>query len=73
MDVIQVLTLVGSIAALMFWFRSESRADHRQLQEGVNAQLNGMRAEMKEFRDMWMAESKDFHKHLCEIEASRKC
>jgi len=61
MEWMQVLALIGSMAALMFWFRSESRADHRQLEASVNAQLMGIREEMK-----------DFHGRLCAIEAARK-
>ncbi len=57
MDWLQVLTIVGSNIVLFLWCRTESRADHRNLENAVNAQLTGMREEMK-----------DFHGRLCSIE-----
>ncbi len=57
MDWTQVLTIVGSNIILFLWSRAESRADYRHLEAGVNAQLNGIRDEMK-----------DFHGRLCAIE-----
>ena len=72
MDWLQILTVIGANFGLFLWCRSESREDHRQLEAATTAQLNGIRYDMKEFRDLWMQESKDFHKRLCEIEAARK-
>ena len=60
MDWKQVLTILGVTGALFFWAISESRADHREI-----------RAELTNFRDAWMAESKDFHARLVAIEAQR--
>lgn len=71
MDWTQVLTIVGSnvVLALMglgttitlfLWARSEAREDQQEIRE-----------DMKNFREIWMEESKDFHKRLCEIEAKR--
>ena len=57
MDWTQVLTIVASNIILFLWSRAESRADYRHLEAGVNAQLNGIREEMK-----------DFHGRLCAIE-----
>jgi hypothetical protein len=31
-----------------------------------------MRTDMKQFRELWMQESKEFHQRLCDIEAKRK-
>ena len=65
MDWLQVLVIVFGNAAwtipLWLWSRAESRADMRHLEASVNAQLNGMREEMK-----------DFHGRLCAIEERRK-
>ncbi len=68
MDWIQVWTIVGSnVAALLvsitititlwLWARGESRADHRQIYDLINA-----------IKD----EMKDFHGRLCAIEEGRK-
>lgn len=57
----QVLTIVASNLALFLWVRTESRADHRSLEAAVNAQLTGMREEMK-----------DFHGRLCAIEERKR-
>lgn len=61
MDWIQVLTIVGSNIILFLWSRAESRADYRHLEAGVNAQLSGIREEIK-----------DFHGRLCSIEERSK-
>jgi hypothetical protein len=34
--------------------------------------MKTIEADMKQFREMWLQETKDFHKRLCEIEAARK-
>lgn len=61
MDWIQVMTILGVTGALFFWAVSQSRSDYKEI-----------RSELKEFRELWMAESKDFHKRLCDIEAKRR-
>lgn len=65
MDWLQILGLVLGNAAfiipMFLWNRSESRADYRHLEAAVNAQLQGIREEIK-----------DFHGRLCDIEAKRK-
>lgn len=56
----QVLSVIGLFfanAALILWMRSESRADYRHLESGVNSQLTGIREEIK-----------DFHGRLCSLE-----
>lgn len=53
MDWLQVLSLFLANAGLIFWFRAEARADHRQVIDLIIA--------IKE-------EMKDFHGRLCAIE-----
>ena len=61
MEWLQILTLilgnVSIIVPLFLWNRSESRADYRHLEAGVNSQLTGIREEIK-----------DFHGRLCSLE-----
>lgn len=82
MDWNQVLTIVGSniILAIMslgttitlfLWARSEARQDQAELRSHFNYFQNEIRQEMKEFREIWMAESKDFHERLLKIEMER--
>jgi hypothetical protein len=52
-----ILGNAAFIIPLFLWNRTESRSDHRHLESAVNAQLNGIREEMK-----------DFHGRLCAIE-----
>lgn len=57
MDWVQFLLMLGAFFGLFIglfiglftWSRSESRSDMRRLESAVNAQLNGMREEMKDF------------------------
>lgn len=53
MDWSQIATLFLANASLILWFRSESRADHRQCLDMITA----IREDMK-----------DFHGRLCSIE-----
>lgn len=61
MDWMQFLMMLAAFVGLFTWNRSESRSDMRHLEASVNAQLNGMREEMK-----------DFHGRLCAIEERNK-
>ena len=65
MEWVYILSLIlgnmGIIIPLFLWNRSESRADYRNLEASVNANLQGIREEMK-----------DFHGRLCAIE-ERRC
>ncbi len=49
------------IVPLFLWNRSESRNDHRHLETAVNAQIEAIRQDIK-----------DFHGRLCSIEKGRK-
>jgi hypothetical protein len=65
MDWTQVFVMLAGNAALIIplflWNRSESRSDHRHLEAMVNAQIEAIRQDMK-----------DFHGRLCAIEEGRK-
>jgi hypothetical protein len=54
---IQIISLFVANAALIFWFRSESRSDWRQMDSKLDAFTKGIQEEMK-----------DFHGRLCAIE-----
>lgn len=57
MDWAQFLILLITIGGLFKWQRDDMKT---------------IEADMKQFREMWLQETKDFHKRLCEIEAARK-
>lgn len=57
MDWMQVLTILGTNAALFMWARSESRADYRAIRQLIEA----IQVEMK-----------DFHGRLCALEEKNK-
>lgn len=65
MDWLQFATfMIGNMVftlTLWFWSRSESRSDFRNFEAGINANLLGIRDEMK-----------DFHGRLCAIEERNK-
>ena len=44
-----ILGNAAFIIPMFLWNRSESRADYRHLEASVNAQLSGIREEMKDF------------------------
>lgn len=59
-----VITLIGIFlanAGLICWFRSESRSDWRHM----DAKIDAIQEEMKDFNTKWMQETKDFHARLC--------
>jgi len=56
-----ILGNAAFIIPLFLWNRSESRADYRHMENCVNAQLTGIREEIK-----------DFHGRLCIIEERNK-
>ena len=60
MDWLQVLFLFVANAALIAWFRAESRADWRM-----------MDAKMSSWQDRMYQETKEFHGRLCAIEERR--
>lgn len=65
---IQVLTLMIGNFGIIWWFRRECREDWKM----CNAEIKTMNEEFKQFREIWLEESKDFHKRLLEIEMNKK-
>jgi hypothetical protein len=61
MDYVQFFGLILTVGGLFIWNRTESRADHRNLENNVMAMLTGIREEIK-----------DFHGRLCAIEERNK-
>lgn len=57
----QIISLFLANAGLILWFRSESRADWRHMDTKLEASLNAIQAEIK-----------DFHGRLCAIEEKNK-
>lgn len=60
MDWLQVMTLFFANAGLIIWFRAESRADWRHMDNKLDASIKAIQEEMK-----------DFHTRLCKIEESK--
>jgi hypothetical protein len=71
MDWIQFATflIVNGVFTLTLWLwsRSESRADNRE----IMTLIRSIHDEMKDFREKWAQETKDFHGRLCAIEERR--
>lgn len=65
---IQILSLFLANAGLVIWFRAESRADWRHMDNKVDA----IRQDIKEFQMAMLQESKDFHNRLVAIEERNK-
>lgn len=79
MDWMQVLFLFFANASLIIWFRAESRADWRHMDNKLNEMREDSRADMKLFetevrswREAIQIESKDFHGRLCAIEEKKR-
>lgn len=68
MDWIQVLTILGTNAALFMWARSESRADYRHLEMKTLEMIQGIKEDVKAIH----LEMKDFHGRLCALEEKNK-
>jgi len=79
MEWTQILVIILGNAAwvlpMFFWNRAESRSDYRHMDNQMNA-IRGLVDEIRKdgmrFREQWLAESKEFHNRLCEIERERK-
>ncbi len=61
MDWIQIASLFLANAGLIIWFRSESRADWRHMDNKLDTSVRAIQEEMK-----------DFHTRLCKIEERNK-
>jgi hypothetical protein len=64
----QIGSLFLANAALILWFRSESRADWRM----VDAKIDAMQAEMKDFHIKLALQDLEFKAMLCKIEENKK-
>jgi len=68
MDWAQVLFLFFANASLIVWFRAESRADWRHMDNKLEAFKIEATAMIKAIQD----EIKDFHGRLCSLEEKNK-
>ena len=75
----QLLTVILANLGAVWWFRKESREDWKmcntdikECREEFRNDTRERREEFKHFREMWLAESKDFHERLLKIEMERK-
>lgn len=68
MDWTQVLAIIFSNVTLILWFRSESRADHRHLEQKTFDMINSIKEEVQAIHQ----EIKDFHGRLCALEERNK-
>jgi hypothetical protein len=64
MDWIQFILFCGGVFGMFFWNRSESRADHRHLEAMVNAQIEAIRQEIKDFHGRLERQDAEFKAHL---------
>lgn len=83
---IQIIALFLANAALIVWFRSESRSDWRHMDSkmesfraengilirSMEATLKGIQDEMKEFHTKLALQDQEFKNRLCDIEEKNK-
>ena len=75
MLIIELITILVTIAGLFIWNRAESRSDIRHMDNKIDSMRNlvdAIREESKAFQTAIREEMKDFHNRLCEIERNRK-
>ena len=65
---IEILSLFLANAGLIFWFRSESRADWRHMDAKMDSMQKDTSARLDIFMKGIQEEMKDFHGRLCAIE-----
>ncbi len=65
---VQILSLFLANAALIVWFRAESRSDWRHMDNKLEASKSETQLLIKAIH----AEMKDFHDRLLEIEITKK-
>ncbi len=61
---LQLLVLSVTVGGLFLWTRTESRNDYRELRSFTESNLNTIRQDAKDFREMWAQETKEFHGKL---------
>lgn len=67
MDWGQFAILLGTLAGVFFWNRTETRADQRQiisLIQGIQGQINAIQQEMKDFHGRLERQDAEFKAHL---------
>lgn len=69
---VQIFSLFIANAGLIAWFRSESRADWRHMDNKLDASIREIREDSKTFQKAVLDEMKDFHDRLCAIEEKRR-
>lgn len=67
-DWIQIISLFLANAGLIVWFRAESRADWRHMDNKLEAYMSAIREDVRAIHN----EIKDFHARLCTIEERNK-
>jgi hypothetical protein len=67
MEWMQLISIFLANAGLIAWFRSESRSDWRHMDEKVEI----IRSEMKDFREKWAEETREFRERLFSLEERR--
>lgn len=75
MEWTQLILFFIGVFGLFIWNRAEGRSDARHMDAKLESQRNLFNAMHNETTQMIKAihdEMKDFHKRLCEIEATRK-
>jgi hypothetical protein len=72
MEWLQVLILFLANASLIFWFRSESRADWRHMDNKLDAFREAIREDMKDFHERLLKQDFEFKSRLEKIEEGRK-
>lgn len=71
MLIIELITILITIAGLFIWNRTESRSDIRHMDNKMDSMRNLVDAIREETKAIHL-EMKDFHNRLCEIERNRK-
>lgn len=71
MDWLQVLTLFLANAGLIFWFRAESRADWRHMDNKLDASIGAIQEEMKDFHTRLALQDQEFKMSMKAIEMER--
>lgn len=71
MLIIELITILVTIAGLFIWNRAEGRSDIRHMDNKMDSMRNLVDAIREETKAMHL-EMRDFHNRLCEIERNRK-
>jgi hypothetical protein len=79
MEWVQFFGFILTIAGLFLWSRSESAGDRKELRQSletmnanIQAQIDIIHNDAKDFRETWADESKEFHGRLVEIEVRNR-